>query len=75
MDRPAVVFGDRQLTYGELEERANRLANWMRSQGVGPGQHVGLYLTIYADNDAELYKIENEIKSILESKLIYLKPA
>lgn len=36
---------------------------------------VGLYLTIYADNDAELYKIENEIKSILEAKLIYLKPA
>ncbi len=36
---------------------------------------VGLYLTIYADNDTELYKIENEIKSILESKLIYFKPA
>jgi conjugal transfer ATP-binding protein TraC len=36
---------------------------------------VGLYLTIYADSDAELYKIENEIKSILESKLIYFKPA
>ena len=36
---------------------------------------VGLYLTIYADNDTELYKIENEIKSLLESKLIYFKPA
>jgi len=36
---------------------------------------VGLYLTIYADNDTELYKIENEIKSMLESKLIYFKPA
>ncbi len=36
---------------------------------------VGLYITIYADNDLELYKIESEIKSILESKLIYLKPA
>jgi conjugal transfer ATP-binding protein TraC len=36
---------------------------------------VGIYITIYADNDLELFKIENEIKSILESKLIYIKPA
>jgi len=32
---------------------------------------VGIYITIYADNDLELFKIENEIKSMLESKLIY----
>ncbi|MBP9716163.1 MAG: conjugal transfer protein TraC [Candidatus Pacebacteria bacterium] len=37
--------------------------------------NVGLYITIYADNENELFKTENEIKSILESKLIYLKPA
>ncbi|MFH1366194.1 MAG: DUF87 domain-containing protein [Patescibacteria group bacterium] len=36
---------------------------------------VGIYITIYADNDLELFKIENEIKSMLESKLIYIKPA
>jgi type IV secretory pathway VirB4 component len=36
---------------------------------------VGVYITIYADNDLELYKVENEIKSILESKLVYIKPA
>jgi len=36
---------------------------------------VGIYITIYADNDLELFKIENEVKSILESKLIYIKPA
>ncbi len=36
---------------------------------------VGVYITVYADSDLELYKIENEIKSILESKLIYIKPA
>jgi len=36
---------------------------------------VGLYITIYADNDNDLFKIENEIKSLLESKLVYLKPA
>ncbi len=36
---------------------------------------VGLYITIYADNEQELFKTENEIKSILESKLVYIKPA
>ena len=36
---------------------------------------VGIYITIYADNDLELFKVENEIKSMLESKLIYIKPA
>ena len=36
---------------------------------------VSVYITVYADNEMELFKIENEIKSILESKLIYIKPA
>ncbi len=36
---------------------------------------VGVYITIYADNELELFKIETEIKSILEAKLIYIKPA
>lgn len=36
---------------------------------------VGLYITIYGDSAAELDKVESEIKSILESKLIYVKPA
>ncbi len=36
---------------------------------------VGLYITLYADNTEELDKIESEVKSILESKLVYVKPA
>ncbi len=36
---------------------------------------VGLYLTIYGTTEAELDKIESEIKSILESKMVYVKPA
>jgi len=36
---------------------------------------VGLYITIYGESDDELDKIESEIKSILEAKLIYVKPA
>ncbi len=36
---------------------------------------VGLYISIYGDSDQELDKIESEIKSMLESSLVYLKPA
>jgi conjugal transfer ATP-binding protein TraC len=36
---------------------------------------VGLYITMYGDSDAELDKMESEIKSILEAKLVYVKPA
>lgn len=36
---------------------------------------VGLYITIYAESSGELDKIESEIKSILESKMVYVKPA
>ena len=35
---------------------------------------VGLYISIYAESDTELDKMESEIKSILESKLVYVKP-
>lgn len=36
---------------------------------------VGLYITIYADRPEELDKVETEIRSILEAKLVYVKPA
>ena len=36
---------------------------------------VGLYISIYGDSKEELDKTESEIKSILESKLVYVKPA
>ena len=42
-ERTAVACGDRQVTYRELEERANRLAHHLAGLGVGPGDHVGLY--------------------------------
>lgn len=36
---------------------------------------VGFYITIHADSDKELVKAENEIKNILEARIIYTKQA
>ncbi|WP_430192084.1 amino acid adenylation domain-containing protein [Paenibacillus thiaminolyticus] len=41
-DQIAVVFEEQQLTYGELNERANRLARTLRAEGVQPDQPVGI---------------------------------
>ena len=36
---------------------------------------VGVYLNIYGETQEELLRIKTELRSILESRLIYLKPA
>ncbi|HYH82550.1 MAG TPA: amino acid adenylation domain-containing protein [Longimicrobium sp.] len=41
---PAVAYGDVSLTYGEVDERANRLASHLRRHGVGPEVRVGICL-------------------------------
>ncbi|MBN3921606.1 non-ribosomal peptide synthetase, partial [Nostoc sp. NMS4] len=43
-DAVAVVFGNQQLTYGELNSRANQLAHYLKSLGVGADVLVGLYV-------------------------------
>ena len=42
-DRVAIIVGDREQTYGQYEERANRLAHHLAANGIGPGDHVGIY--------------------------------
>ena len=42
-ERVALVSGEQQATYRELDERTNRLAHYLARQGVGAGDHVGLY--------------------------------
>jgi non-ribosomal peptide synthetase component F/thioesterase domain-containing protein len=40
----AVICGDRQLTYAELNAAANRFSAYLKLQGVGPGSRVGVCL-------------------------------
>ncbi|MGN7782070.1 acyl-CoA synthetase [Mycolicibacterium sp. 22603] len=42
-DRVALVCEGEQLTYAQLEERANRLAHYLLDQGVKKDDKVGLY--------------------------------
>lgn len=43
-DALALVFGEQRLSYGELNERANRLAHHLRRNGVGPDACVAVLL-------------------------------
>lgn len=43
-DRPALVCGDLQLSYGFLDAEANRLAHVFKSRGLARGEHVAALL-------------------------------
>lgn len=43
-DREALVCGDSRLSFKAIDDRANQLARFMASRGVGAGDHVGLYM-------------------------------
>ncbi len=40
----AALFGERRISYGELDERANRFARYLQAAGVGPEVRVGMCL-------------------------------
>lgn len=42
-EKPAVQVGDEIITFGAMESEANKLAHHLSAQGVGAGDHVGLY--------------------------------
>ena len=42
-DREYIVAAGERRTYAQMEERANRLAHFLAAQGIGPGDHVGIY--------------------------------
>ncbi|HEX5461232.1 MAG TPA: amino acid adenylation domain-containing protein [Steroidobacteraceae bacterium] len=53
----AVAYEEQSLTYGELNERANRLAGYLRERGVGPDVLVGICLERSLDMVAGLLGI------------------
>ncbi len=42
--REAIVWGDTRLTFGQLDERATRMAHGLASLGVGSTDHVGIFM-------------------------------
>ncbi len=42
-DREYIVANGERRTYAEMEERANRLAHHLAANGIGRGDHVGIY--------------------------------
>src|SRR6516165_8381307 len=53
-DRLALVAGAARRTYGELDERATRVAHHLQAAGVSPGDHVA----VHAWNRAEWLEAE-----------------
>ena len=56
--------------YRNLEELRDKL-----QQAEEKLFNVGLYIAIYGNTEQELNKIEGEIKGILDTRLVYIKPA
>jgi len=59
-----------ETAYGDLEELRDRLQTAQERMF-----RFSLYITVYADSEKELRDIETELRSILEARLIYIKPA
>ena len=56
-ERPAVVDGDRTVTYADLEVRSNQLAQLLIELGVGRGDRVGIYLDKSFESVLAIYGI------------------
>jgi len=57
------AFQDLESLRDDLQQAQEKLFN------------VGFYIAIYGDDLEELNKVESELKSIMESRLVYIKPA
>jgi type IV secretory pathway VirB4 component len=69
---------DKGLVRDPLLDTAYQDIENLRDQLQQAQEHlfdVGLYLTIYANTKEELDKVEGDVRGILDSKLIYTKPA
>ncbi len=56
--------------YRNLEELREKL-----QQAEEKLFNVGLYIALYADSEADLNKLESEVKGIFDARMVYFKPA
>lgn len=69
---------EKGLVRDPMLDTAYRDLEQLRDQLQQAEEHifeVGLYITLYADTKEELDKIEAEMRGILDSRLVYTKPA
>lgn len=59
-----------EASYRNLEDLRDKL-----QQSEEKLFDVGFYLSIYGDDEAQINKVENDIRGILDAKLINMKPA
>jgi len=59
-----------ETAYRDLEQLRDRLITAQERMF-----QLGLYITVYAETQEELRSIETNLRSVLESRLIYIKPA
>ncbi len=59
-----------EIAYRDLEELRDKLMSAQERMFK-----LGIYITVYGNSENDLQKIESKLRSILEAKLIYIKPA
>lgn len=58
-----------ETAYQDLESLRERLQTAQERMAK-----LGIYITVYGENEEELKEVETTLRSILESRLIYIKP-
>jgi amino acid adenylation domain-containing protein len=56
-EKPALVDGDRELSYSDLDRLTNQIAHLLLDVGVSPGDRVGLYLPKSVEAVAGAYAV------------------
>jgi acyl-CoA synthetase (AMP-forming)/AMP-acid ligase II len=53
-ERPAIIFQDNRFSFGQLQERVNRLANALAQRGIGPGDRIAT-MQVNCHQSIEIY--------------------
>ena len=59
-----------QLSYGELNERANQVAHYLQQRGMGPGQRVGIFVERSLDMMVGLLGIQKSGRRLCSARSV-----